>query len=88
MRQLHDQKTLLLALAMSSLGLLAGPALHVSDADVSKSKGPMNRMYNFCVGAGRANEGWWAHGEGKLPGRRQSKIRVLHAGNAATKSSP
>ena len=51
------KKALLLALSMSSLGLLAGPALRVIDADVAKSKGPMDRMYNFCVGAGRANEG-------------------------------
>ncbi len=27
------------------------------DADVSIASGPTSRMYNFCVGAGRANEG-------------------------------
>lgn len=26
-------------------------------ADVAQARGPMSRMYNFCVGAGRANEG-------------------------------
>jgi xylan 1,4-beta-xylosidase len=26
-------------------------------ADLAVERGPMNRMYNFCVGAGRANEG-------------------------------
>ena len=27
------------------------------EADLGNVRGPMNRMYNFCVGAGRANEG-------------------------------
>lgn len=27
------------------------------DLDAAKVKGPLNRSYNFCVGAGRANEG-------------------------------
>lgn len=26
-------------------------------ANLNQARGPMNRMYNFCVGAGRANEG-------------------------------
>ena len=33
------------------------PAARVIEADLSKPRGEMNRMYNFCVGAGRANEG-------------------------------
>ena len=33
------------------------PAPRVIDADLSRQRGTMNRMYNFCVGAGRANEG-------------------------------
>ncbi len=36
-------------------GLHAAP--RVIDADLAKPRGAMNRMYNFCVGAGRANEG-------------------------------
>ena len=51
------KKALLLTLSMSSLGLFAGSATRTIDADFSKDKGPVNRMYNFCVGAGRANEG-------------------------------
>jgi len=56
MMQLHDQKALLLALSMSSLGLLAGPHCASSTRMLQKAK-TMDRMYNFCVGAGRANEG-------------------------------
>jgi hypothetical protein len=82
------KKPRLLALFWSSLGLLAGPALRVIDAEAAKSQGPMNRMYDFCVGAGRANKGRRTHGEGMSPGRRWSAIRVLHAGNAVTNSSP
>ena len=51
------KKALLLTLCTSSLALFAGSASRVIDADFSKDKGPTNRMYNFCVGAGRANEG-------------------------------
>jgi xylan 1,4-beta-xylosidase len=32
-------------------------APRVISADRGREAGPMNRMYNFCVGAGRANEG-------------------------------
>ncbi len=32
-------------------------APRVIDADLARPRGAMNRMYNFCVGAGRANEG-------------------------------
>ena len=50
---------LLLCLLLSPWDLLAGPApvLRVIDADTAKVRGPMSRMYSFCVGAGRANEG-------------------------------
>lgn len=37
-------------------GAVASP-LRVIEADASAVRGPMNRMHNFCVGAGRANEG-------------------------------
>jgi len=33
------------------------PAVRIISADLGHAAGPMNRMYNFCVGAGRANEG-------------------------------
>lgn len=43
----------------SLLALRAEPesAVRVVAANVAESRGPMSRMYNFCVGAGRANEG-------------------------------
>lgn len=63
-------KILLLALATTSV-VFAGPASRVIDVDVSKNKGPMNRMYNFCVGAGRANEG--------LRADWQRQLREVHA---------
>lgn len=47
---------LLLALSASSI-LIADPAVRTIDVDFSKSNGPTNRMYNLCIGAGRANEG-------------------------------
>jgi xylan 1,4-beta-xylosidase len=52
---------LLALLPLAALAAEPAPAPvsapRVIDADVAKAKGPMNRMYNFCVGAGRANEG-------------------------------
>lgn len=47
----------LLPLASSCLLAQPGDAARVIDADLSKSRGATSRMYNFCVGAGRANEG-------------------------------
>jgi len=54
----------LLLLALLPAGLLAqapaaqpAPAPRVIAADLAAVKGPTSRMYNFCVGAGRANEG-------------------------------
>jgi xylan 1,4-beta-xylosidase len=48
-----------LLMLLTPFGLLGQPALgpRVVDADYSDSCGPTSRMYNFCVGAGRANEG-------------------------------
>jgi len=45
-----------------SLGALATLAatetpIRTIAADATQARGPMSRMYNFCVGAGRANEG-------------------------------
>ncbi|MEO6993433.1 MAG: glycoside hydrolase, partial [Lacunisphaera sp.] len=50
---------LLVLLLAGSLNLPAetAPAVRVIQADAVTPRGPMNRMYNFCVGAGRANEG-------------------------------
>ena len=48
---------MLVAVALSSLAASAEQAARIIDADLLKEKGPTNRMYNFCVGAGRANEG-------------------------------
>ncbi len=39
------------------IGAADAPPERVVEADVTKARGTMNRMYNFCVGAGRANEG-------------------------------
>ncbi len=53
------KRILISLLLLSPLGLLAVPAPspRVIDANLSRPRGPMSRMYNFCVGAGRANEG-------------------------------
>ncbi|MFT3867910.1 MAG: hypothetical protein QM715_05370 [Nibricoccus sp.] len=52
-------KHALLSLLLVPAGLLAEPSstTRVIDADFSISPGATSRMYNFCVGAGRANEG-------------------------------
>jgi len=46
--------SLLLACTLSAAD--ASP-VRLIEADLAKERGPMNRMHNFCVGAGRANEG-------------------------------
>lgn len=54
------QKALLLfmlLLAPVSMQAQSVPASRIIDADLTNSRGPTSRMYNFCVGAGRANEG-------------------------------
>jgi len=54
------QKALLQIMPMlAPLCMLAQSATttRIIDADFSSSRGPTSRMYNFCVGAGRANEG-------------------------------
>ena len=54
------KQTLCLLPLLLPLGLAAGPSpapVRTIAADVTQAAGPMNRMYNFCVGAGRANEG-------------------------------
>jgi xylan 1,4-beta-xylosidase len=50
-------KYLIGLLAASSVVLAGENAKRVIEADVADVRGPMNRMHNFCVGAGRANEG-------------------------------
>jgi xylan 1,4-beta-xylosidase len=47
---------LMLALPLTLIAAQT-PTARVIDADLSKPRGAMSRMYNFCVGAGRANEG-------------------------------
>lgn len=64
-------KKLLLLTCLVSFALSAEPAARVISADVAAVKGPMNRMYNFCVGAGRANEG--------LRADWQRQLRAAHA---------
>ena len=68
------QKTLLLTtLLMTSLLSQAQPAPgdRTIEADLTQSRGPTSRMYNFCVGAGRANEG--------LRADWQRQLRQVHA---------
>ena len=65
-------KRLYLMLLMPvSLFPQSGPGPRVIEADYSDSRGPMSRMYNFCVGAGRANEG--------LRADWQRQLRQVHA---------
>jgi xylan 1,4-beta-xylosidase len=49
---------------------LSAPS-RVIEADLQRTQGTMNRMYNFCVGAGRANEG--------LRADWQEQLRKVHA---------
>ncbi|MBI5424560.1 MAG: glycoside hydrolase [Opitutae bacterium] len=42
--------------ALATLAATESP-LRTIAADATQARGPMSRMYNFCVGAGRANEG-------------------------------
>ncbi len=62
-----------LLLLLSACAALAQPAppLRVIGADLSAPEGPTSRMYNFCVGAGRANEG--------LRADWQRQLRRAHA---------
>jgi xylan 1,4-beta-xylosidase len=43
--------------ALTNPGHGEAPPQRVIEADLASERGQMNRMYNFCVGAGRANEG-------------------------------
>lgn len=47
------------------------PAPRIVAADLAQTRGPMSRMYNFCVGAGRANEG--------LRADWQRQLRIVRA---------
>jgi xylan 1,4-beta-xylosidase len=67
-------KRYLLPLLLASGATLAAESAsspRIIGADVSKARGPMNRMYNFCVGAGRANEGLRADWQRQLRYARQ-----------------
>ena len=53
---------LLLGLAVSSVtaprsSAAANESIRVVSADLRQTNGPLNQMFKFCVGAGRANEG-------------------------------
>ena len=47
----------LLSLGSVTFVAAAEPSARVIAADLAGARGPMNRMHDFCVGAGRANEG-------------------------------
>src|SRR5512135_795292 len=49
----------------------AGETSRIVASDVRATAGPLNRMYNFCVGAGRANEA--------LRADWQRQLRRVHA---------
>lgn len=49
--------SLLLAALCSPSPAAGAPSPRVIAADMTRVQGPTERMYNFCVGAGRANEG-------------------------------
>jgi xylan 1,4-beta-xylosidase len=71
----------LVLLATSSATTLAADApksspaaaaeVRTISADLNAAAGPMNRMYNFCVGAGRANEGLRADWQRQLRRARE-----------------
>ena len=63
--------TLLLLSPMSLSASQDAPAPRLIEADLASTRGPMSRMYNFCVGAGRANEG--------LRADWQRQLRQVHA---------
>ncbi len=46
-----------LIVSLSAASLSAASATRMITADVNVDKGPLNQMFNLCVGAGRANEG-------------------------------
>ena len=61
-----------LLFALLACTLAAQPAApRVIGADLAKPSGPMSRMYNFCVGAGRANEGLRADWQRQLRRARE-----------------
>ena len=85
----HTQRTatqLSCRLAVAAL-LWTGPVAHAVDpvpaprviaADVRQVKGPLNTMFNVCVGAGRANEGLRADWQRQLAYvRRECGFRYL-----------
>lgn len=55
--------------AVAPLAATALPSRTIT-VDVTQARGPMSRMYNFCVGAGRANEG--------LRADWQRQLRFVH----------
>ena len=48
---------LYLIVSLSASSSPPAPATRMITADVGVEKGPLNQMFNLCVGAGRANEG-------------------------------
>ena len=67
-------KRILVPLLLTLPGVLSAQtsaAPRLIAADLAQVRGPMNRMYNFCVGAGRANEG--------LRADWQRQLRRAHA---------
>ncbi|MBI2513382.1 MAG: glycoside hydrolase [Opitutae bacterium] len=57
LRRLAPLLALASPLAPSAVAADTVAAPRVIAADLAQARGPMSRMYNFCVGAGRANEG-------------------------------
>jgi xylan 1,4-beta-xylosidase len=63
----------LLILVLSGLSLKADAdaPTRLIKADLARARGPTSRMYNFCIGAGRANEGLRADWQRQL---RQARV--------------
>lgn len=51
------RRTLLFSAALLGLAATATATPRVISADLNQTRGPLSRMHDFCVGAGRANEG-------------------------------
>lgn len=62
---------LLLGLFFSATALAQTPASRTISIDVAKVRGPLNKSFNLCVGAGRANEGLRADWQRQLAAVKQ-----------------
>ncbi|HEV2454739.1 MAG TPA: glycoside hydrolase [Verrucomicrobiae bacterium] len=70
--------TATLAAALNVNTLFGDPVERVISADLRDTNGPLNTMFNFCVGAGRANEGLRADWQRQLTcAHRECGVRYI-----------